>query len=107
MNALPQKVSGLLLLWEELQNTRDAGVLKSLTISVHNLAGSAGTFGFVALSDKARRLEKALLRYQDDPELDHANSEGIAQDLQEIRLLVQHGPDHDFHNGDRGSDNKL
>jgi HPt (histidine-containing phosphotransfer) domain-containing protein len=93
VDALPEKVSDLQSLWDRLQSSNDQEVLKTLSRSAHNLAGSAGTFGFPVLSEKARGLEKILVQLQADYELGGSSKERITHLLNAINQLARQGPE--------------
>jgi diguanylate cyclase (GGDEF)-like protein len=90
---LPDKVSVLQTAWNQLQADKDQDVARELCRQVHNLAGSAGTFGFSTLSEQARSLEKVLVQLQGEYDLDRGKQETITKALLEIDLLVQRGPE--------------
>ncbi len=81
------------ILWDQLQQTDDQEVLDNLNRSVHNLAGSAGTFGFPALSQHTRELEKTLLQLRFDYNLDGEMRESITNALDNISGLARADPD--------------
>jgi diguanylate cyclase (GGDEF)-like protein len=54
---LPEKINALQELWQKLKKHFDQEQLKVFHREVHNLCGSAGTYGFVELTKSARELE--------------------------------------------------
>jgi len=87
-NQLPNKISEIQELWHLLQNGQATNVdLASLHRVTHSLVGSGGTFGAVAVSEMARKLEqvfKSLLSDRDIPALPSAD---VQQNV--VELLVQ------------------
>ena len=54
---LPGKLGALNRVWLKALHENTPGALEQLRQLAHNLAGSAGTFGFPAISIEARKLE--------------------------------------------------
>jgi two-component system OmpR family response regulator len=64
--ALPAKVREIRELWARLGSAHDADTARILYRRVHNLAGTAATFGHPVLSDAARRLEQEIAGSEPD-----------------------------------------
>ena len=65
---LPKKLSAILDGWNALRNHHSTETINLLQRDVHNLIGTSGTFGFLALSQAARNLEVTLR-----PLIEHSN----------------------------------
>ncbi len=89
---LPGKLSALNRVWLKALHDGDITGLNQLRQLAHNLAGSAGTFGFPAVSVEAKNLEKTLRVLDDVHDLDSPAKEAIADALQRIVNLVELGP---------------
>jgi HPt (histidine-containing phosphotransfer) domain-containing protein len=57
-DALPNRLAEIASCWDRIRH--GSGDVATMRRLVHNIAGSAGTFGFSALGDKARELEQIL-----------------------------------------------
>ena len=60
---------------------------------IHNLVGSAGTFGYHQFSICARNFERMLLDYKDTALGAMANSTAVNCALTELETLAEKGPD--------------
>ncbi|MBT8119423.1 MAG: diguanylate cyclase [Gammaproteobacteria bacterium] len=89
----PGKLNALNRVWLKALHDGDALALSQLCQQAHNLAGSAGTFGFSAVSVEARNLENTLRALDKDQELSGEVEEVIADALQRIVSLVELGPE--------------
>ena len=58
--ALPAKVREIRELWARVESGRDAEATRTLYLRVHNLAGTAATYGHRSLGDVARQLEQVI-----------------------------------------------
>jgi two-component system OmpR family response regulator len=58
--ALPAKVLEIRELWARVESGPDAEATRSLYLRVHNLAGTAATYGHPTLSDIAKQLEQMI-----------------------------------------------
>lgn len=89
---LPVKLGEIESGWNSLWRLRwDAETLRSLHRRAHSLVGSGATFGFPALSETARTLErifKDLMGRADKP--DHSLAAGIEKLIMELRQAVVH-----------------
>jgi diguanylate cyclase (GGDEF)-like protein len=82
---LPGRIEELEALWKRMEaRRRDHHTLQALTQRAHQLAGSGATFGFTALSDAARALERRL-RSLEIEELSDLAREQIASMLKTLR----------------------
>lgn len=93
ISQLPSKLDALHKCWLKVLNEKDPIALQSLRQLAHNLAGSAGTFGFHAVSIETRNLEDALSKVTDEHELNNDIQEIVADSLQRIVSLVELGPE--------------
>lgn len=57
LQRLPSDLAALSALAHKLSCTAERALLEELHLRLHKLAGSAGTFGLMAMSDRARHLE--------------------------------------------------
>ncbi len=90
---LPGKLSALNRVWLDALHNNDTSALTQLRQMAHNLAGSAGTFGFPSVSVEARNLEEYLRSLKVEQNMDSTIEETIADALQRIVSLVEMGPD--------------
>lgn len=92
--ALELNVAEIASLWQEyLQQPTDSSLQESLQRVVHGVAGSAGTFGYAAVSAKVRQLE-ALLYQMRTTQKDPATMRGqVELFINEIEQLTPLGPD--------------
>ncbi len=90
---LPGKLSALNRVWLDALHNNDTSALTQLRQMAHNLAGSAGTFGFPSVSVEARNLEEYLRSLKIEQNMDSTIEETIADALQRIVSLVEMGPD--------------
>lgn len=90
---LPGKLNALNRVWLKALHSNEIAELKQLRQLAHNLAGSAGTFGFPSVSVEARNLEDTLRTLEEDQGLNRLSEESIADALQRIVSLVGLGPD--------------
>jgi len=90
---LPGKLNALNRVWLKALHDDDALARDQLRQQAHNLAGSAGTFGFPAISVEARHLENTLRDLNKEQKLDCDIEETIADALQRIVSLAELGPD--------------
>ncbi|MEI6043929.1 MAG: diguanylate cyclase [Chloroflexota bacterium] len=60
LERLPEKIEEIEKIWNSLQANNNDEALKALHLVVHRLNGSGATYGFKALSDRARILEGYL-----------------------------------------------
>lgn len=60
--SLPDKIAAIEELWEQYRlSPGDRGLLERIHDCCHRLAGSGGSFGFAALSERAREMEMLVL----------------------------------------------
>ena len=90
---LPGKLNALNRVWLKALHDKDAIALSQLGQHAHNLAGSAGTFGFPSISTEAKNLEDLIRNYDKETGLTTTEKEAIADVLQHIVHLVEIGPD--------------
>ena len=89
---LPGKLNALNRVWQKALHDNDMAELAQLRQLAHNLAGSAGTFGFPTVSIEARNLEDTLRDLCEKKSMNRAAEENIADALQRIVSLVELGP---------------
>lgn len=89
---LPAKLDALNKIWQTALHDDDPAVLPQLRQLAHNLAGSAGTFGFPVVSVEARKLEETLKENRGQQSINPEFSEAVADGLQRIVSLVELGP---------------
>ncbi len=93
ISQLPGKLNALNRVWLHSLHHNDIDGLNQLRQLAHNLAGSAGTFGFPAVSVEARNLEDILRNLSDIQDLNNIVEENIADALQRIVSYVELGPE--------------
>jgi len=96
ISELPDRLSVILLQWEQFNKTKQAGLIVELSREVHNLAGSAGTFGFSKLSEQARALEKTLRQFNAGEVEEKSVMEPISQALKELERLSECEPEFSY-----------
>ncbi len=89
---LPGKLNALNRVWLKALHSDDIAELQQLRQLAHNLAGSAGTFGFPSVSVEAKNLEDTIRDLNDIQDLDNGTKENIADALQRIVSLIELGP---------------
>ena len=89
---LPGKLNALNRVWLKALHSNDIAELQQLRQLAHNLAGSAGTFGFPSVSVEAKNLEDTIRDLNDIQDLDNGTRENIADALQRIVSLIELGP---------------
>ncbi|MDO9371198.1 MAG: diguanylate cyclase [Gammaproteobacteria bacterium] len=91
---LPDRLAGIRRIWKEVQERpEDELQCKEFYHQVHNLAGSAGTFGYHQIGLCARRLEQFLLQQNEAAYCDAGNSETIDSALTQLEMLAIKGAD--------------
>jgi len=114
---LPGKIQELQLAWQDLQTKYDKEKLMEFHREAHTLCGSAGTYGYIELSQVVRELSNYLRDHLDSRELTAEQSEVISLLMQQIesipliqnkltffksedvattKLIYLLNPDHDF-----------
>lgn len=93
LSQLPNQINALNTAWLALVHDKRQAALDTLRQLAHNLSGSAGTFGFPAISDEARQLEDCLRVLDDIHSLDEATQTFIAQSIHRIANLSRLAPD--------------
>ncbi len=92
ISQLPEKLNAIDTVWQRARDDKDISYLSQLRQFAHNLAGSAGTFGFPDVSAEARKLEELIRCLDFNHGIDSATSEIIADAIQRIVNYVEHGP---------------
>lgn len=93
---LPAKLDSINCAWKKTQTGDDNTAITEFGQLIHNLAGSAGTFGFPTISSVATKLEVMLKNIDTDQTLNDEETETIDSALQEIKKLVDIGPTKQF-----------
>ena len=93
ISQLPERLSALNEVWQKAINNDDVSALEELRQLAHNMAGSAGTFGFGAVSVEARNLEQLLRNTEVNQALNKDDQEKINDGLKRIVSLIELGPD--------------
>ncbi len=93
VSQLPERLSQILNYWDAVQNNLDNnGQYEELYRSVHSLAGSAGTFSFMRLSQLARETE-LLLKQWKTQQGDAPLIQSIGNLLQQLQASVKEVPE--------------
>ena len=90
---LPSKLQALDDSWRTAVTDRDTDALSAMRQMAHNLAGSAGTFGFQSISVEAKQLEDILDNLNDNVLPSRKNEDAITRILQRIASLSDLGPE--------------
>ena len=90
---LPEKIDALNRAWLDAVNNNNQVSLEQLRQFAHNLAGSAGTFGFSAISVISGGLEKFLNKNNDINDFNSEEEKTVSDALQKITRLVDLGPE--------------
>ncbi len=94
ISQLPERLSVIHKSWSAVcKYSGEVEALRDLSRQVHNLAGSAGTFGFAQLSEQSRKLEQLLTRLSNINDLGKEELDAITHALEGIDFLVEKGPD--------------
>jgi len=91
---LPNKVDALVTEWKNLQQEPSQEKTLTLHRNVHSIIGTSGTFGFTALSKKARELETVLKPIQNIELLSSEQISTIASLFNELCSLAQPQAEH-------------
>lgn len=86
--SLPDRMQEMFSLWRSYRENADDTLMKELVRVVHNLAGSAGSFGLEDLSQRSRQLERELLLLGDNESSAGERHEAIRQDMETISRMV-------------------
>jgi len=78
--------------WQQWLVSKDEMILKELCRNSHNLAGSAGTFGFSSMGQLSRELEKMLTSMQSDAP-DRNQLDVVTATMSDIEQLSRNQPD--------------
>lgn len=89
---LPEKLNAIDTIWQKARDSKNPIHLPQLRQLAHNLAGSAGTFGFPDVSIEARKLEELIKSISLDHGIDGTTSEIIADAIQRIVNYIERGP---------------
>jgi diguanylate cyclase (GGDEF)-like protein len=90
---LPGKLNALNRVWLKALHEKNIQELRQLCQLAHNMAGSAGTFGFPSVSVEARNLEDTLRNINKEDSLTSEIEETVADAIQRIVSLVDLGPE--------------
>lgn len=86
---LPQKIDALMADWKSLQQQWTTEKIITLHRNIHSLIGSSGTFGFIELSKKARKLEILLKEMQTQTTYTSDQTGSITAFLDELVILTK------------------
>ena len=86
---LPKKIADIEQKWAELANHFDEIELQNLHRQVHSLCGSAGTYGYKAVGETARRLEVYLKSILNAQTLTEEQQHEINHLLNELKKVVK------------------
>lgn len=90
---LPDKIDALNRVWLRELHEHDPSARRQLRQLAHNLAGSAGSFGFPSISIEARDLEDTLRNLGEKKRMSGDIEETVSELLQRISALAELGPD--------------
>lgn len=91
---LPERLEAMAACWRAAEAADPPQTVPAELIRLaHSLAGSAGTFGYRRLGDKARELEESLARSSCDLPPDAAWTARIRELIDALRPMAQIGPD--------------
>lgn len=87
--SLPEKRVALQTAWKALQSDADAGTpAQALKYQLHQLAGSAGAYGYEAMGEMARGLEKRIVQWLVPPAPERSAARGLAAELAPLMNLL-------------------
>lgn len=89
---LPGKIDKINWAWKKALNGDDNTAIAELSQLIHNLAGSAGSFGYPDVSSEAMKLEELLKNQDGDQELLDEVITTISETIQQIEGLIEIGP---------------
>ncbi len=94
---LPERLATIRQTWAALQeNPAESALRKELYLTIHSLAGSAGTFGFQDLGQAARQLEEFLMQLSDATCNDAVSVATIDSGLTQLDALANSEPDNAY-----------
>lgn len=91
---LPGKFDSMKEAWLQVLEGDNTTAFEELQHIVHSLAGSAGTFGFSAISTNARMLENLFNKLPDKSNLSETFQEQVNNTFQHIHDFIEQGPEH-------------
>jgi chemotaxis protein histidine kinase CheA len=90
---LSGRISGIKTQWLNYVEIDNDEAKKDIKISLHNLAGTAGTFGYQELYKKARHLEKMLDEVADNKAKSESNAVAIMAGIDDLAHFIKEMPD--------------
>jgi HPt (histidine-containing phosphotransfer) domain-containing protein len=78
-NSIPGKLDSIKQLINAVKKSPDVTTLSALRAAVHKLAGNAGTYGYMEVSDTCRQWERELLQKINEPNAIKLSSEWISE----------------------------
>ena len=91
---LPDRLATMRQVWIETQaHTDNAAPRQEFQRQVHSLAGSAGTFGYSRLGERARQVEDLLLQFAEEAFNDADTTKAIVTGLEELEAIASRGAD--------------
>lgn len=85
---LPEQIHHIEMLWQAQKKCWDKDEFAVLHREVHSICGSAGTYGYVKLSQSARQLEIYLKNLLDKEGIDKEDQAQITSYLNQLRLVL-------------------
>ncbi len=86
LSSIPKKLEELVSLTENLKATGSIESVKSLRDSIHKIAGSAGTFGYVRAGEASRDLAILLEKVLEKGSLDPFTIETVANQINDVKF---------------------
>jgi len=90
---LSERISGIKIQWLNYVEIDNDEAKKDIKILLHNLAGTAGTFGYLELYEKARRLEKMLDEMADNKSKSDSGAAAMTAGIDDLIHFIEHMPD--------------
>ena len=90
---LSERISSIKTQWLNYVEIENDEAKNDLKISLHNLAGTAGTFGYQELYKKARHLEKMLDEMEDNKAKSESNAVAIMAGIDDLTRFIEDMPD--------------
>lgn len=86
---LPNKVAEIETMSHAVLERKNALMLREFHMLVHSLAGTAGTFGAMAVSDSARELELLLNSLNNNKNFSQTNKSKITTLVENIKITAK------------------
>ncbi|MFA5960940.1 MAG: diguanylate cyclase [Tatlockia sp.] len=94
--SLPDKIQAIRNEWQELLNHWEPEQFQQFHRNVHNVCGSAGTYGYIALNKAARQLEVYIKNLLGSQTITHEQKEITSDLVSQLRAALEAGVPENF-----------